>query len=129
MTTFHMQSNPAAFLSRQRQAISQALNEVNTNAAFQAIVKAPRDTGFLAGTIEAWPSTPATLSASFGNKTAAYALWVEIGTSRMRAQPYLSPAAFEEYPKFPAILRGLMGSGLGGKFSMPTLSSSIGGIR
>lgn len=36
---------------------------------------------------------------SFGSYDVNYALWQEIGTSRMSAQPYLRPAADQEFPK------------------------------
>lgn len=36
---------------------------------------------------------------SFGSYDVNYALWQEIGTSKMSGQPYLRPAADQEFPK------------------------------
>lgn len=50
---------------------------------------APVDTGFLKGSIEAVRSGVAEWIVQVG---AEYAAYVELGTSRMAAQPYLTPA-------------------------------------
>ena len=43
-----------------------------------------------------------------------YAPWVEFGTSKMRAQPYLQPAIDVMQKKFPGIIKGGLASRLRG---------------
>lgn len=121
---FHIKSNIPQFTSSVREQVQNALGETVVTAATKAMVLAPKDTGFLANTIQA--QTPVQegemIVARFGNWTASYALWVEIGTSRMAAQPYLTPAAMEEFPKMAQRLRKMVG---GGRLRMPRLASRL----
>ena len=43
-----------------------------------------------------------------------YAPWVEFGTSKMRAQPYMQPAIDVMQKKFPSLIKGGLASRLGG---------------
>lgn len=59
-------------------------------------------TGTLEGSIQmrgAEPEGPTgKMAGRWGSFTVNYALWLEIGTSRMPAMPYLQPAADAHYP-------------------------------
>lgn len=45
------------------------------------------------------------ITGRWGSADVNYALWQEIGTSKMTAQPYLRPAADAEYPKLVGRIR------------------------
>ena len=47
----------------------------------------------------------------WGSADVSYALWQEIGTARMSAQPYLRPAAQIEYPKLAGRIKKLFARG------------------
>jgi len=94
MTTFQLRKwNPAptlALVERRAEAWLTSSTDVATKAAQR---QAPVRTGRLRDSIVSLP-----LEQRGGRMTAGvwaqapYALWVEIGTRRMRAQPYLQPA-------------------------------------
>ncbi len=64
-----------------------------------AVEKAPRRTGFLksTGNVNAEYASSGFVNVEF---TAEYAAYVELGTSRMAAQPYLKPAVEAEQQLF-----------------------------
>ena len=65
-----------------------------------AKINAPVDTGFLRSSISTdytGDGRTRSMTAEIG-PTASYALYVEFGTSRMRAQPYLFPATDRHEP-------------------------------
>lgn len=80
------------------QVLSDALQAAAKIIQESASQKAPRRTGTLASNIEVGKVN---LTASGGeipvgpNKKAFYGMFVEVGTSKMRAQPYLRPAIDE----------------------------------
>jgi len=90
-----------------REAARAAIDDCTAAAVLVAQDRAPRDTGFMANTIEFEPAQEedGRIVGRFGNWTADYTLWVEMGTSRMAAQPFLRPAASSEFPKLPERLR------------------------
>ena len=69
----------------------------------------PVDTGTLRNSLKIidFPKTASdgTVSGTWGSANVNYALWVEIGTSRANAQPYLRPSADENYPKLTQHIR------------------------
>lgn len=80
-------------------AVKAGLNETGLDSVNAAKEISPYLTGNLRRSIVMEPARQE------GNATymqwgasADYALWLEIGTSRMRAQPYLRPAAAVTYP-------------------------------
>ena len=87
-------------------AFSGAVADAVDTVAFQIEADAkdlvPVDTGHLKGSIQAQPSNDG-LSAAV-NVFATYAAYVEFGTSRMRAQPYLVPAVEMNRPRLEASL-------------------------
>lgn len=47
----------------------------------------------------------------WGSQAVAYAIYIELGTSRMAAQPYLRPAADRHYPDLSRLVREAFRSG------------------
>jgi len=91
----------AAELQRDMAKANAEASQVVRGAAFLcqrvAVQRAPVDTGFLrnsitVGGIYGGTLTPGALAAQVGPE-AAYGAFVEFGTSRAGAQPYLTPAA------------------------------------
>lgn len=77
-------------------AVSAATDEILTRIAEEIAQDAKRfapvDTGFLRSSIQATPAENGKATVRAG---APYAGFVEMGTSRMRARPYLRPAAWK----------------------------------
>lgn len=96
-------------------AVSQAVKKSavdSMNETLQACVVAARgfvavDTGTLRSDIMYKPAVIRgfMIEATWGAPTVAYAIWQEIGTSKMPAHPYLRPAADREYPQLAARMR------------------------
>ena len=84
--------------------VSKALAVTAFRVQARAQQTAPYDTGHLRGSIAAsggglrWRVTAA----------AAYAIYVELGTRKMSARPYLVPALRQEVPMLMQALRGLV---------------------
>lgn len=76
-----------------------ACNKAALDTQSDARQLAPVDTGNLRGSIQVRPATPALTEASVGPE-AEYGVYVEYGTSRMSAQPYMRPAADRHGPAF-----------------------------
>ena len=81
-----------------------------TKAAFdveaQAKALAPVDTGALKSSIQAQPEGDLAARVDVG---AEYGIYVEFGTRKMRAQPFLEPAAEQVKPSFEAAMRQVAG--------------------
>ena len=104
MVTFSVDTSEVRALSR-RFAASAATAERRAATAVRKTARdieadakrlAPVDTGALKGSISA---TVTGLSAEVG-PTVEYGVYQELGTSEMRAQPYLSPAFDRRVPSF-----------------------------
>lgn len=88
---------------RAGQAMSKALNDIQAGAKNRA----PVDTGALKNSItHEYTRNGNTLRGEVG-PTVSYGNWVENGTSRMRAQPYLRPASDAVRPGYEASLEQL----------------------
>jgi len=93
-----------AIAARTPAVVAAALAKVAHDVELGAKGLAPVDTGHLRASIAAggggmtWRVTAA----------AAYAIYVELGTRKMSAQPYLVPALRTEWPKVTTHLRGLV---------------------
>jgi HK97 gp10 family phage protein len=81
-----------------RNAVIHKADEIADEIAADASMRAPRDTGTLSVSITKkrvavtrWHITAAPRHPRDGR---AYAIYPEFGTRRMRAQPYLRPAAY-----------------------------------
>ena len=87
-------------------AVRKAAMEVERNAK----INCPVDTGVLRSSIGAEEITP--LLFEVGTNV-EYAAFVEFGTSRMAAQPYLEPAAETVRAKYPDIVKAGVRSEVG----------------
>ena len=76
-----------------------ACNKAALDTQRDARVLAPVDTGNLRGSIQVRPASAALTEATVGPE-AEYGVYVEYGTSRMAAQPYMRPAADRHGPAF-----------------------------
>ena len=88
------------------QRASQAVRKAAMDVEAAAKRGAPVDTGALRNSIST--DTPTVLSAEIG-PTVNYGLYVEMGTSRMAAQPYMGPALAQIEPGFTAAIAQLGG--------------------
>lgn len=91
--------NSKTFIGSMKDAKEAALIAIGMKAAEYAARLAPVDTGRLKNSID---STYDDDSAYVGTNV-EYAAYVEFGTSRMRAQPYLKPAATGHADEYKAI--------------------------
>ncbi len=96
------------WLSALAPALSRGLEQVGPAAEGQAKAKCPVDTGRLRNSI-----THVQLDAhheAIGTNV-EYGRYVELGTSRADAQPFLVPAASEHSSEYRAIMRAALGGG------------------
>lgn len=91
------------------QAVVDAMDTTLLAAVEHAQRNAPRRTGQLANslTMEGTKRSGSGYEGSFGSYTVNYAVYVELGTRFMGAQPYLRPAADAEFPKLPGRIGGI----------------------
>lgn len=82
MTTVKITSwNQAAVMKGSRDQMAKRLNSAAAIGVTVAMARAPRDTGFMASTIEVVKkATAQDLTVQWGNITALYTLWQEIGS-------------------------------------------------
>ena len=83
-------------------AVMKAAFDIESTA--KALV--PVDTGNLKSSIQTTQEGP--LTALVGPRDVDYAVYVEYGTSRMAAQPYMRPAAERVQPAFLAAMRQIV---------------------
>ena len=88
-------------------AVARALDAVGMAAEGHAKAKCPVDTGRLRNSI-----THARAGAMFEviGTNVEYAPHVELGTSKQKKQPFLTPAATEHADEYRAIIRGALGA-------------------
>ena len=104
--TWRGELHKAAAAEAQRRGLTAAAADAVTVA--QTVV--PVDTGNLKNSITFTPVKGGGkgYSTQFGSFTINYALWVEIGTRKMSAQPYIRPAADRIGPKLGDYIRAEM---------------------
>lgn len=90
-------------------AIDVALEKIGLLAEGYAIKKCPVDTGNLRGSIT--HEVDADDNAVYIGTNVEYAPYVELGTSRQKAQPFLRPAASEHGAQYRQVLKKALGSG------------------
>lgn len=83
-------------------AIEKALEEVGITAEAYAKLKCPVDTGRLRNSIT--HAVESSEKAVYIGTNVEYAPYVEMGTSRQKAQPYLRPAATEHTEEYKRII-------------------------
>lgn len=102
MTSFRVTSwNGPAIVARAQKAAQEAIDETTNAAVLASQQMAPRDTGFMASTIEAEQAVVESgrTVGRWGNWTALYTLWQEIGSQGRPGRYFLRRAADAEYPK------------------------------
>lgn len=87
-------------------AISVALEEIGLLAENYAAKKCPVDTGNLQGSITHEVDVD---NAVYIGTNVEYAPYVELGTSRQKAQPFLRPAASEHGAQYRQVLKKALG--------------------
>ena len=90
-------------------AIGVALEEIGLLAESYAARKCPVDTGNLRGSIAY--EVDAGDNAVYIGTNVEYAPYVELGTSRQKAQPFLRPAASEHGEQYRQVLKKALGGG------------------
>ena len=90
-------------------AIGAALEEIGLLAENYAERKCPVDTGNLRGSITHEVDTGG--DAVYIGTNVEYAPYVELGTSRQKAQPFLRPAASEHGAQYRQVLKKALGGG------------------
>lgn len=100
-------SNFAKIAAQMPRAVSKIVRKTALDVEATAKQIAPVDTGNLKNSIIT--ETPEPLSAIVGPHT-DYALYVEFGTSKMSAQPYMTPAAQKHRAPFVTACSRLEGS-------------------
>ena len=88
-------------------AIGAALEEIGLLAENYAAKKCPVDTGNLRGSITYGVDTAD--NAVYIGTNVEYAPYVELGTSRQKAQPFLRPAASEHGAQYRQVLKKALG--------------------
>lgn len=88
------------------------LEKASADIQAQAQARAPVDTGALRSSISRSTSRAGSTVRSEIGPTVNYGRYVEEGTSRMRAQPYLRPATDAVVPGFQAAVEQLGGENL-----------------
>ncbi len=81
-------------------ATKAAVDETMAECVRAAKRLVPVDTSTLQGSIQMRPAKVVTdgIAGLWGSFTVNYAIYVETGTGKMAAQPYLRPAADQQYP-------------------------------
>lgn len=95
-----LNDNSAQIKGMMEQAVERALEAIGLQAEGYAKRLCPVDTGNLRNSIS---HTTDKDSAYIGTNV-EYAPYVELGTSRMKARPYLKPAATEHSDEYKAIM-------------------------
>ena len=90
-------------------AIDVALEKIGLLAEGYAIKKCPVDTGNLRASITHEVDTSD--NAVYIGTNVEYAPYVELGTSRQKAQPFLRPAASEHGAQYRQVLKKALGGG------------------
>lgn len=86
--------------ARMRRAEARGIDQTTAAAVLRAQEMAPRDTGFMASTLEWWPAEVVgkAVVGLWGNTTALYTLWVEIGARGRPGTYFMRRASDQEYP-------------------------------
>lgn len=88
-----------------------AINETMGECVTMAKVLVRKKTTNLQGSLRLEPASRrgTSIVGTWGSFDVNYALWQEIGTSRMSAQPYLRPSGDTHYPKLSGRIKARVG--------------------
>ena len=102
--TVTVRSRVPAYTAKSLVAVGLAVRKATLDVEALAKARAPVDTGFLRSSINS------DVSATEGKVVAgaAYAVFVELGTHKMGAQPYMIPSLEQVVPSFEAALRAAL---------------------
>lgn len=98
---FEYKDNSGIFLDALPEQVERAMEAVGLQAERHAKEECPVDTGRLRNSI----SHSASGNSAYIGTNVEYAPYVEMGTSRMSAKPYLKPAATEYGEEYKEIVR------------------------
>lgn len=104
---FEFKDNAGIFLNALPHQVERALEAVGLQAEGYAKLKCPVDTGRLRNSI----SHSAQGNTAYIGTNVEYARYVELGTSRQKAQPYLKPAATEHGDEYKEIVKNELQKG------------------
>ena len=90
-------------------AVSKGLEMIGLQAENYAAMKAPADTGRLRASIT--HALDEDERAVYIGTNVEYAPYVEMGTSKTKAQPYLKPAATEHSAEYKAMMEAVLKNG------------------
>ena len=99
-------SNKSQVKAALQQAKERTLEGVGVFLDGEATVRCPVDTGNLRGSIN-YQTNTADKSVTIGTPV-EYGIYVEKGTYKMQAQPFLEPAIMENYPRIKQLVSELM---------------------
>lgn len=101
--------NTAYVVQHIKDAIEAALDEIGSVVEESAKQKVPVQTGALRDSIKHWADTGE--NTVMIGATKSYAPYVELGTSRMEARPFLRPAINDQKSRFEGIIAKHMQDG------------------
>lgn len=102
------ESHLGEFLDALPEQIEQALIAIGMTAETHAKEECPVDTGRLRNSIT--HEVDMSDQAAIIGTNVEYAAYVELGTSKMRAQPYLRPAALEHSDEYKSLVEAALKS-------------------
>lgn len=102
--------NGKAVQEKTIEATRKAMDRVMAKCVLDAKAEVPVVTATLQGSIRMQPTKIEgdALVGRWGSHNVVYAVFVELGTIHMDAQPYLRPAADRNYPTLPGEIRKAM---------------------
>lgn len=98
--------NSDVFRNAAQEVVATALEAIGLQAEGYAKLICPVDTGRLRNSIT--HAVEETENAAYVGTNVEYAAYVEMGTSRMRARPYLKPAVMDHVPEYKAIAESIL---------------------
>ena len=104
--TISWRVRPEELTSRARQYVSQVVRKTAFDVEADAKNSVPVDTGNLKNSIQT--EIASNFEATIGPRGVEYDMYVEFGTSRQTAQPYMTPAAENARPKFEQAMNNLV---------------------
>jgi HK97 gp10 family phage protein len=98
--------NPEQLSSRARQYVKDVVRKTGYDVEAEAKGVVPVDTGNLKNSIQT--EVVSDFEVTIGPRNVDYDMYVEFGTTRQSAQPYMTPAAETNRPKFKKAMRNLV---------------------
>lgn len=104
--TISWRVRPEELTARARQYVSNVVRKTAFDIEREAKVIVPKDTHNLENSIQT--EVISDFEATIGPRGVEYDMYVEFGTSRQSAQPYMTPAAENARPKFEQAMQNLV---------------------